>query len=250
MDPVTLKTMRCRFMSNNHYCVRPCQRQDAVRVRRCQCQASMLSSMSCLFRVVSSGVSGRVGCRLRRGGGGVGSRRCLVGRRTFIKKDSLGMATGGLGTNVNGIQNPRLVVASNATSEEASLAFGEYLAASAYLEDSRRGGPGGEVPFAPGSEYVPSDLDLATLYPQFLALALLAVSLIYFLFILSPTAQVKYDVTKNEDERTRVKDILRSEEDTKSSVERALYKAWLKPLPRPRGDQTGDKRDRDDQEQV
>jgi len=157
------------------------------------------------------------------------------------------MATGGLGTNVNGIQNPRMVVASKATSEEASLAFGEYLAASAYLEDSRRGG--GEVPSAPGSEYVPSDLDLATLYPQFLALALLAVSLIYFLFILSPTAQVKYDVTKNEDERTR-QDILRSEEDTKSSVERALYKAWLKPLPRPRGDQTGDKRDRDDQEQV
>ena len=172
-------------------------------------------------------------CLLRRGGGGGGG------------KDSLG-----LGTNVNGIQNPRKVVASKATSEEASLAFGEYLAASAYLEDSRRGGPGGEVPSAPGSEYVPSDLDLATLYPQFLALALLAVSLIYFLFILSPTAQVKYDVTKNEDERTRVKDILRSEEDTKSSVERALYKAWLKPLPRPRGDQTGDKRDRDDQEQV
>ena len=169
------------------------------------------------------------------------SRRC---RRRTYRKDSLG-----LGTNVSGrIQNPRKVVASKATSEEASLAFGEYLAASAYLEDSRRGG--GEVPSAPGSEYVPSDLDLATLYPQFLALALLAVSLIYFLFILSPTAQVKYDVTKNEDERTRVKDILRSEEDTKSSVERALYKAWLKPLPRPRGDQTGDKRDRDDQEQV
>ena len=129
-------------------------------------------------------------CR-RRGGWGGG------------RKDSIAMATGFffLGTNVNGIQNPRMVVASKATSEEASLAFGEYLAASAYLEDSRRGG--GEVPSAPGSEYVPSDLDLATLYPQFLALALLAVSLIYFLFILSPTAQVKYDVTKNEDERTR-----------------------------------------------
>lgn len=174
------------------------------------------------------------------------SWRCLRRRNRLVgRKDWLG-----LGTNVNGIQNPRKVVASNATSEEASLAFGEYLAASAYLEDSRRGGPGGEVPSVPGSEYVPSDLDLATLYPQFLALALLAVSLIYFLFILSPTAQVKYDVTKNKDERTRVKDILRSEEDTKSSVERALYKAWLKPLPRPRGDQTGDKRDRDDQEQV
>uniref|UniRef100_A0A7S2F289 Transmembrane protein n=1 Tax=Pycnococcus provasolii TaxID=41880 RepID=A0A7S2F289_9CHLO len=224
MDPVTNTFRRC-CMSYNH-CVRPCQRQFQ------ECQV-LLSLMVRKGRVRTR----RSWCR-RRGGWGGG------------RKDSIGMATGFffLGTNVNGIQNPRMVVASKATSEEASLAFGEYLAASAYLEDSRRGG--GEVPSAPGSEYVPSDLDLATLYPQFLALALLAVSLIYFLFILSPTAQVKYDVTKNEDERTRVKDILSSEEDTKSSVERALYKAWLKPLPRPRGDQTGDKRDRDDQEQV
>jgi len=82
--------------------------------------------------------------------------------------------------------------------------------------------------------YVPSPMDYSLLVPQLVGLAALGICMAYWQLVLSPTAQVKYNL-QDENKKKYVKDLMA---DDSRALERILYKAWLKPLPRPRGDQT------------
>jgi len=84
------------------------------------------------------------------------------------------------------------------------------------------------------AKYVPSPLDYSTLVPQLVAMGVLGICLLYFIVVLAPTAQVKFDM-KDAEKRAQVKTL---KKDDSRPLQKALYGLWLKPLARPRGDQT------------
>ena len=75
--------------------------------------------------------------------------------------------------------------------------------------------------------------------PQLAALGVLAVCTLYFVVVLNPTAQVRFKMATDAEERARVKAALR---DNDRPLQQAFTKELLKPLPRPRGDQTANGR--------
>lgn len=82
--------------------------------------------------------------------------------------------------------------------------------------------------------YVPSPLDPSLLYPQLIAMGFLGICLAYWQLILVPTAQVKFNLADKE-KRALVKDIMNDES---RPVKKWFMSQWLKPMARPRGDQT------------
>eukprot|EP00873_Tetraselmis_striata_P033168 jgi/Tetstr1/453432/TSEL_040414.t1 len=94
---------------------------------------------------------------------------------------------------------------------------------------------GATVAAAEAAKYVPSPMDYSTLVPQLVAMGFLALCVAYFQVVLAPTAQVKFNMADKE-KREYVKGVLK--DDDSSPLQRALYRLWLKPLARPRGDQT------------
>eukprot|EP00238_Polyblepharides_amylifera_P004189 CAMPEP_0196593496 /NCGR_PEP_ID=MMETSP1081-20130531/75797_1 /TAXON_ID=36882 /ORGANISM="Pyramimonas amylifera, Strain CCMP720" /LENGTH=130 /DNA_ID=CAMNT_0041917499 /DNA_START=295 /DNA_END=687 /DNA_ORIENTATION=- len=82
--------------------------------------------------------------------------------------------------------------------------------------------------------YVPSELDPSQVIGQLGVILALFVCLAYMQFVLTPTAQVKFDL-QDKGRRKYIKDL---KQDESRKAEWWLYKQWLKPIPRPRGDQT------------
>ena len=71
------------------------------------------------------------------------------------------------------------------------------------------------------------------------SLCILALCVGYVQLVLNPTARVKFNST-DEAKRAMIKELFASEgqEGDDRQFERWLYRLWLKPIARPRGDQT------------
>ena len=78
--------------------------------------------------------------------------------------------------------------------------------------------------------------DASLLVPQLVALAFLLVAVAYVQLVLTPTARIKFDAAGNDEQRRRVRELLDSDDDERAT-ERAVARALVKPIPRPRGDQ-------------
>lgn len=87
--------------------------------------------------------------------------------------------------------------------------------------------------------YTPSPMDTSLLVPQLVGLFFLALCVAYVQLVLNPTARVKFNST-DEAKRAMIKELFASEgrEGDDRGLERWLYRLWLKPMARPRGDQT------------
>lgn len=102
---------------------------------------------------------------------------------------------------------------------------------------------GGSVPDATAAAaaagYVPSPMDASLLFPQLASLAVIAIAVGYVQVVLTPTARVKFDAA-DEDRRAYLRELMASEGTAGDDrgVERWWTRLWLKPIPRPRGDQT------------